>query len=145
MPASTTGSEAVGQTPRDLFVIGADGSGERRLTDRRGSRAEPGWSPDGAFLAFVTLHEGQTADRLDDDPDGRASPAGPPTIGPESMWFVWSPDGRELLWLELTPLGAEAFRSTVHAGDPEFKGPPRTIKAVDGLIVCTPSWQRLEP
>ena len=81
-----------------------------------------------------------------DDRDGwGGTPAVPPIIGPEIEWFVWSPDGRELLWQELTPLGAEAFRTTVHAGDPEFKGPPRTVKVIDGLIICTPSWQRLEP
>jgi hypothetical protein len=76
--------------------------------------------------------------------DGSASP-GTPTVGPNSAWFVWSPDGRELLWEEITPLGPEAFRTTVHAGDPGFKGPSRTVKVIDGLIVCTPSWQRLEP
>jgi dipeptidyl aminopeptidase/acylaminoacyl peptidase len=140
-----TGSEAVGQTPRDLFVIAADGSAERRITDAPGFEIQPGWSPDGGFLAFVTLDEGQAADRLVTIALDGGVPAGPPTIGPESMWFVWSPDGRELLWQELTPLGAEAFRSTVHAVDPEFKRPSRTVKVIDGLIVCTPSWQRLEP
>ena len=61
------------------------------------------------------------------------------------MWFVWSPDGRELLWQEIASIGPEAVRSTIRAGDPRFSQPPRTLKVFDGVITCTPSWQRLGP
>jgi dipeptidyl aminopeptidase/acylaminoacyl peptidase len=38
---------------RDLWVVGADGRGLRRLTDLPGNCVEPQWSPDGAWIAFV--------------------------------------------------------------------------------------------
>ncbi|HEX2755678.1 MAG TPA: hypothetical protein VHM48_09455 [Candidatus Limnocylindrales bacterium] len=73
------------------------------------------------------------------------TPIGPTLIGPESAWFVWSPDGAALLWLEVRALGSEAFRSTIQSIDRDFRQAPVTLRTVDGLIVCTPSWQRLEP
>ena len=73
------------------------------------------------------------------------TPVNVPVLGPESPWFVWSPDGSELLWLEVTSLGAEANRSTLHSIDRDLRQPSKTLQAVDGLIVCTPSWQRLAP
>ncbi|MDX1623169.1 MAG: DPP IV N-terminal domain-containing protein [Gemmatimonadota bacterium] len=38
----------------DLYVVGRDGSGFRRLTDDRYSQRDPVWSPDGARIAFTT-------------------------------------------------------------------------------------------
>lgn len=36
----------------DIFVIGVDGTGERRVTDGNGDNRWPTWSPDGNVLAF---------------------------------------------------------------------------------------------
>jgi hypothetical protein len=69
---------------------------------------------------------------------------GVPNLGPESEWFVWSPDGRQLLWQELVTVGSETFRSTLHAIDRDFRLQSTTLQVVDGLIVCPPSWQRLD-
>ena len=129
---------------RDLFVIGADGTGEQRVTDTPAFETRPEWSPDGAVLAFESSPDGA---------DGRVttiemhgpSPGGPARQGPESPWFVWSPDGAALLWLEANTIGTEAYRSTLHSIDPAFQQSPTTLQAMDGLIVCPPSWQRLEP
>jgi Tol biopolymer transport system component len=128
----------------DVFVIGADGTGEQKVTNNPLTERLPQWSPNGAFLAYLTDGPGDSHHVTTLEVGGSA-PRGAPSVGPASEWFVWSPDGRELLWQEITPLGPEASRSTVHAIDPEFKGPSRTVKVIDGLIVCTPSWQRLEP
>jgi TolB protein len=37
----------------DIYTIGADGQGLRRLTDADGSYEDPAWSPDGRFLMYV--------------------------------------------------------------------------------------------
>jgi TolB protein len=36
----------------DIFVMNADGSGTRKLTDSRGASADAAWSPDGSLIAF---------------------------------------------------------------------------------------------
>ena len=144
LPSAPTDGLASVYPPRDVFVIGADGSGDRNLTDTPTSETGPEWSPDGASLAFETSADGE-AHRLVTIAMNGPTPTGPPVLGPESEWFVWSPDGTQLLWLEATPLGSGAVRSTLHSIDRDFRQSPVTLQAVDGLIVCPPSWQRLEP
>jgi Tol biopolymer transport system component len=144
IPPTASGGPQGGSPPGDVFVIGADGSGDRNVTNTPASEHGPAWSPDGAVLAFDTSADGE-AHRLTTVRMNGPTPVGPPVLGPASEWFVWSPDGSELLWLEVTSLGTEAYRSTIHSTDPEFRQPPTTLQAVDGLIVCPPSWQRLEP
>jgi hypothetical protein len=135
----------VGDTakPTDMFVVSADGTDEHLLTDTRAAEHHPVWSPDGAFLGFETSADGE-ADRVTTIGVDGASPLGPPALGPASDWFVWSPDGRQVLWQELSSLGSEKFQTTIHAIDREFRQPPTTLQVVDGLVVCTPTWQRLE-
>src|SRR5690348_9298278 len=47
--AFVAGDRAVPQ----IFVVRADGSGRRRLTDAPGPSTTPAWSPDGQAIAFV--------------------------------------------------------------------------------------------
>jgi Tol biopolymer transport system component len=143
-PSRATGSGLSTSLPRDIFLIGADGTGDRSLTNTPAFESQPAWSPDGASLAFETSAEGE-AHRLTTIHMNGPTPEGPPILGPESPWFVWSPDGTKLLWLEVTSLGSETYRSMLHSIDRNFRQSPVTLQAVDGLIVCTPSWQRLEP
>jgi Tol biopolymer transport system component len=146
LPAAptTTGGDQTAPTARtDVFVVSADGTDERNLTDTQAAEHHPDWSPDGAYLGFETSADGE-ADRVTSIRIDGASPVGPPALGPASDWFVWSPDGRQLLWQELTSLGSEKFQTTLHAIDRDFRQPPTTLQVVDGLVVCTPSWQRLE-
>ena len=39
----------------DLYVVNADGGGERRLTSGPGNSLSPRWSPDGKSIAFERL------------------------------------------------------------------------------------------
>jgi Tol biopolymer transport system component len=128
----------------DVFVIAVDGTGDRNLTVSPGFESDPAWSPDGAFLAFATTAVGSnhrlTTIRLDGP-----SPVGAAVPGPETDWFVWSPDATRLLWLESTQLDPETDRTTFHSIDPNFRGPSTTLQVLDGRVVCAPSWRRLEP
>ena len=137
------GSPSLDGVQQDLFVVAADGTGDRNLTETPAIEHDPEWSPDGGFLAFETSAEG-VADRLTILRIDGTAQIGVPTLGPESDWFVWSPDGRELLWQELLALESETFRTTLHSIDREFRQPSSTLQVVDGLIVCPPSWQRLD-
>jgi dipeptidyl aminopeptidase/acylaminoacyl peptidase len=136
-------ASTLGAGPSDLYVVDLD-SVERNLTNTPVNEHDPEWSPDGASIAFETSSEG-APDRVTSLGVDGASAVGPPILGPPSSWFVWSPDGRLLLWQELATGGPETFRTTLHSVDRGFTKPALTLSVMDGLIVCPPSWQRLEP
>jgi Tol biopolymer transport system component len=143
--SSSAGPSAADEmAPGDIFVVAADGSGDRAVVTSPEFESVPAWSPDGTFIAFET-HPLDGPYRVATVGIDAAVTTGPPIVGPESEWFVWSPDGRQLLWQEITPLSAETFRTSIKTVDPEFVGPSTTVQDVDGLIRCTPSWQRIVP
>jgi len=136
-------SDGVDSSTDDVFVIGIDGMGDHRLTTSSSTPRAPAWSPDGGYLAFLVSGDGQTA-RLATLPLAAPTSA-PPVSGPSSEWFIWSPDGSELLSAQVLAVDAETNRTNLFSIDRELRGPPVTRQVVDGLIVCTPSWQRLRP
>jgi TolB protein len=82
----------------DIYVMRADGSGLRRLTDDTSREGDLAWSPDGRWIAFMredATTNGSSSDIYLVRPDGaaltnvtrsRAYEDGP----------IWSPDGRKL-------------------------------------------------
>lgn len=144
LPESDSPDPPFTDPPLDIFVIGADGTGDRNLTVSPAFENRPDWSPDGRRLAFHVSTNGER-DRIATIRMDGATPLGQPTAGPRSDWFVWSPDGSELLWLDTTSSGPGATTSTFHTIDPDFARPSETLRSVDGVILCKPSWQRVEP
>jgi TolB protein len=59
---SPDGSRLVFQSARygqsELYVIGVDGSGERRLTHNLADDTHPAWSPDGSTIVFDSFRDG---------------------------------------------------------------------------------------
>lgn len=71
-----------------LYVVGADGTGLRRVTDGEGGY--PDWSPDGSRIAFVrSQDDGTYVTFVVPASGGTATRVGP-------GWASWSPDGRVL-------------------------------------------------
>jgi Tol biopolymer transport system component len=78
----------------DVFVIRADGTGFRQLTDDAFRDRGVAWSPDGQRLAFYSNREGDYQ-AFTARPDG--SELKQVSAVPGGLWYVaWSPDGSEL-------------------------------------------------
>jgi Tol biopolymer transport system component len=72
-------------TFQDVYVIGADGSAPRRLTDWEGVDLFPVWSPDGAWIAFASDREASPAQQ-------EANRSGDAIFSGVSL-YVMRPDG----------------------------------------------------
>ncbi len=71
----------------EIWVINADGSGQQRLTTQG---AQPGWSPDGQKIAFMSERDGN-AEIYDMNPDGSQQRNLTRTQGGKESGLVWSP------------------------------------------------------
>ncbi len=93
----------------ELRVIGADGGGDRALTEGRHADTSPRWSPDGRTIAFISDRAGEATQLFLlplDGGDPRQLTTFPMGVGDP----VWSPDGRFIaVTSELYPeCGADA-------------------------------------
>ncbi|HYH78500.1 MAG TPA: LpqB family beta-propeller domain-containing protein [Longimicrobium sp.] len=85
------------QSFRDLYRVGADGSGLRRLTENREGNFEPAVSPDGGSIAFASSRDGNAevyVMRADGGGQRRLTAFHRDDWGPR-----WSPDGRTIAFL----------------------------------------------
>lgn len=94
--ASASGDQAPAATS-DIYIMNGDGSGVRPLTQTPAANdSAPAWSPDGAYIAYVSDESGATEiyvaavdggapERLTSDGRTKGAPA-------------WSPDGRQVAY-----------------------------------------------
>jgi Tol biopolymer transport system component len=75
-----------------IYVMNADGSGQRRLTWSRAGEYNPVWSPDGNRIAFARGVPGDIYVMNSDGSGRRDLTRG----GLDDGWPVWSPDGRRV-------------------------------------------------
>ena len=99
----------VGTSQWVIYVMNADCSGLKQLTNGPGEDGGPRWSPDGNKIAFTSDRTGQAEVYLM-HPDGSqqirltTSPKDTSFGGPD-----WSPDGTKLLYLHSLPNGGEIW------------------------------------
>jgi Tol biopolymer transport system component len=102
-----THSNGPWNTNGEIFVMNADGSGQRNLSRHPAHDFYPAWSPDGRKIAFLSRRDGRleiyvvNADgtglrRLTNSPRGEYGP-------------TWSPDGRKIAFLRLLRQRGELY------------------------------------
>jgi Tol biopolymer transport system component len=84
-------------TPKDIYVMNADGSGTRRLTHNAGYNAEPAWSPDGRKIAFSSTRDGNREIYvMNADGSNQRNLTRNPA---KDVRPSWSPDGRRIAFV----------------------------------------------
>ena len=133
---------------QDVFVINADGSNDRNITNSPESESNvPQWSPDGRSVAYLNYREGPGVQIDVSEVDGPAP--NEPRHGPNADWFVFSPDGDLVLYsrsVEGPPTadGQQQFTSTILTIDSAFTQDPVTLASPDFMVGWL-NWQWLEP
>jgi Tol biopolymer transport system component len=81
----------------EIYTIGIDGRGLRRLTNSQGSDLDPSFSPDGSMIVFDSDRQGPVAIFVmaadGSDPENVSKPTQPGDIFP-----AWSPDGSRIVF-----------------------------------------------
>jgi len=77
---------------KEIFVMNADGTGVRRITDLKDVSTAPAWSPDGKTLAFQSSVSGAT-DEIYTVPAAGGTPKRVTTSDVDSIQPNWTPDG----------------------------------------------------
>ena len=93
------GQIAYQHTGNNLFVINADGTGDRRLTKPSGAEdGDPDWSPSGSAIAFDRCAQFCQVWRINADGTGlkRLGPGCPPTCDVRGL-PAWSPNGKSIV------------------------------------------------
>lgn len=89
-------TRASAQGGSDLFVVGSDGTGLRRLTSDASSESQPEWSPDGKRIVFTTNREGNREVEVMNAEGG--DPANLSRNPAADFGPTWSPDGTRIAY-----------------------------------------------
>jgi TolB protein len=129
---SPDGSRILFQSNRgldfDIYVMNADGSGVRNLTDRAGDDRFPAWTPDGRLLLWTRFDDATSSFDLwsmsADGGDGAVVVASgfnelAPSVSPDGRQVVFQSDRQPPARLFIAPIGggpATPLATATHAG-----------------------------
>jgi Tol biopolymer transport system component len=118
-------------TTLDLYVMNADGSGVRQLTDAGALTASPAWSPDAGQMAFISNREGNfDVYVMNADGSNQVNVTNHPALDGDPRW---SPDGTRLLFTSERDGNFEIYVMNVD-------GSGVTRLTDDGALDAEPTW-----
>lgn len=123
----------------DLWIIRADGSGERQLVQQAATTALAGWSPDGGSVLFVSEQSG--VDHLWAVPVKAGAAMFPPVSIVKGFSHAGvlgtTPDGA--LLYSSGSIDAQAFTASLNAPEGPLSG-PQPISARSRGMTASPTW-----
>lgn len=130
-----------GTTGTAVFVIDADGTNERRLTDWETMAGDPDWSTDGQWIVYSTYPLGEfnfvpavsNLYRMHPDGTGTEQLTFNPDTTQRATQPRYTPDGESIVFTAVGPAGREIWVMPAAGGEP-------TVVA-EGGIHTHPTWQ----
>lgn len=125
----------------DVFVVNADGTGLKNVTNDPARDEDPSWAPDGSRLAFHSDREamGGSIDGYRVFTLGLDGTALTPVSGPGGYSPAWSPDGESIAFIDrgvLTVVNADGTNPVPVADAPLYLQAPRW--SPDGRMLLAP-------
>lgn len=119
----------------ELWVVGANGHGLKRLTNNNVEDTSPAWSPDGKWIAFVRVRSGNHGQLWVISADGR----GAHSLGLAGGEPAWSPDGTQLAFAHGRH-GAARETVDLYIANADGSGLRRLTHERAGWVSHHPSW-----
>ncbi len=121
---------------RQIFVVAADGSGRRQLTQSSEDAYEesysPAWSPSGASIAYVHADEEGTSGIWTMRADGTNQQA----LIPDGAAPAWSPDGK---WIAYLKADGDSGNDALWVAASDGRSPRRLCWS-DEASLAAPAW-----